>query len=326
MAAPTAGQVHIDYALSDLSIAYLQEKPPISDLIFPRVTVDFQSNKYFIWNKGDFMRDGAALRAPGARAAQIKLSLDTPGSYFADQFAAEYPIADEIVANADAAIMLQETATRVITSQLNTRKDRAFSADFCKTGVWGTDITGVAAAPGASQTLQWNDATSDPAADMQTALETLLNASGDIDGLRYKLLIGSAVRASLVNHPDAIDRIKYTEKADVKAVDGVLGAWLGVDDLIVGRRRYTTSIENQTDAFSAVFGKIALLVAVPDGPGLNIPSAGYTFEWREPGKGPVYVETYRWEENKEDRVRGITYFDQKAVATALGYFFTTITA
>src|SRR4051812_27637503 len=99
MAAPTASDVHVDYALSDLSVAYLQEKPPISDLIFPRVTVDFQSNKYFLWNKGDFMRDGAQKRAPGARAAQIKLSLDTSQTYYADQFAAEYPIADEIVAN-----------------------------------------------------------------------------------------------------------------------------------------------------------------------------------------------------------------------------------
>ena len=110
------------------------------------------------------------------------------------------------------------------------------------------------------------------------------------------------------------------------AVDAILGGWLGVDDLLVGRRRYTTSVENQTDTFSAVFGKIGLLVAVPDAPGLNTPSAGYTFEWREAGRGPMYVESYRWEETKEDRIRGITYFDQKAVATSLGYFFTSIIA
>lgn len=325
MPSPTASQVHVDYALSDLSVAYLQEKPPISDLIFPRVTVDHQSNKYFLWNKGDFMRDNAQKRAPGTRAAQIKLGLTTD-NYFADQYAEEYPVPDEVVANEDAAIQLKQTGTRVITSQIGIRKDRAFAADFCKTGVWGTDITGVAAAPGASQTLQWNDATSDPATDIQTAMETILNATGDIDGLTYKLLIGSSVRASLRNHPDAIDRIKYVEKADVSAVDAIMSAWLGVDTLLVGRRRYTTSIEDQTDTFAAVFGKIALLVAVPDAPGLNVPSAGYTFEWSEPGRGPMYVEEYRWEENKEDRIRGITYFDQKAVATPLGYFFASIIA
>lgn len=326
MPSPTSGQVHIDYALSDLSIAYMQEKPPYSDLIFPRVTVDHQSNKYFIWNKGDFFRDNAALRAPGAAFARIKLSLDTPGSYFADQYGLEYEIPDETVANEDAAIQLKQTGTRVITSQINLRKDAAFAADFLKTGVWGTDITGVSSAPSGSQTLQWNDATSDPAADLQTGLEALLNATGDIEGIRYKLVIGSAVRAALVNHPDAIDRIKYTEKADVAAVDGVLGSWLGVDDLIVARRRKTTSVERQTDAFAAVVGKVALLVAVPDGPGLNVPSAGYTFEWNEPGKGTMVIEEYRWEKDKMDIVRGYTYFDQKAVATPLGYYFTSVVA
>lgn len=326
MATPTARDVHIDYALSDLSIAYLQEKPPYSDLVFPRVNVGKQSNKYFIWNKGDFMRDTAQKRAAGADFAEIRLTLDSPGLYYADQYALEYPVPDEIVANEDAAIRLKQTGTRVITSQINLRKDAAFATDFLTTSVWGTDITGVSSAPGGSQTLQWNDATSDPATDLQTALEALLNATGDIEGLRMKLLIGSAVRASLVNHPDAIDRIKYVEKADVKAVDAILGSWLGVDELIVARRRKTTSVEGQTDTFAAVVGKVGLLVAVPESPALETPSAGYTFEWNEGGKGVMVIEEYRWEKNKEDRIRGYTYFDQKAVATSLGYFFTSIVA
>lgn len=319
MPLPTSGQVHVDFALSNLSIAYLQEKPPISDLIFPRVSVDYQSNKYFLWDKGDFFRDDAQKRAPGSDFAQTALALTT-ASYFADQYALEYMIADEIVANEDAAVQLRENATRVLTSRLNTRKDRAFAADFFTTGVWGTDLVG------GTNFTQWSDATSDPAGDLQTGLETLLNATGDIDGMRYKLLIGSAVRAVLVNHPDAVDRIKYTEKADVAAVDGILASWLGVDELIVGRRRYTTSAEGVSDTFAAVFGKNALLVAVSDTAGLATPSAGYTFEWNEGGRGPMYVESYRYEPKKSDVLRGVTYFDQKLVAAPLGYFFSSCVA
>lgn len=325
MPAPTAQQVHIDYALSNLSVAYLQEAPPISDRLFPRVPVDFQSNKYFLWSKGDFFRDDARKRAPGDDFAQMKLGLTTD-SYFADQYALEYPIYDEVVANEDAAVRLRENGTRVLTAKLMMRKDRAFAADFCTTSVWGTDITGVASAPGTSQVLQWNDAASDPAGDLQTAMETILNATGEIPGLRMKLLIGSAVRAALVNHPDAIDRIKYVQRADVAAVDGILGSWLGVDELVVARKRYTTSAEGVTDTFSAVIGKVALLVAVPDSPALEMPSAGYTFEWNEGGKGPMYVESYRYEPKKADILRGITHFDQKVVASSLGYFWNTIVA
>lgn len=318
MAAPTSNQVHVDAALTDLSIAYFQEKPPFSDMIFPRVTVDFRSNKYFEWTKADLFRDDAALHAPGAEYNQTNLNLTSASSYFCDEYGIEYPIADQIVANEDAAVQLRETATRTLTSRLNTRKDRAFATDFVKTGVWGTDKTG------GTDFTKWSDATSDPAGDLQAALEALLNATGDIEGMRYKLLIGSTVRQYLVNHPDAVDRVKYTEKANIAAVDGLLAGWLGVDELIVARRRYTTSAEGASTAtFGAVVGASALLVAVPDGPGLGVPSAGYTFEWNEAGRGPMYVESYRYDPKKSDIIRAITYFDQKAVATALGYYFAT---
>lgn len=319
MPSPTTSQVHVDYALSDLSIAYLQEKPPISDIIFPRVSVDFKSNEYFVWDKGDFFRDDARERAPGDDFAQTTLSLETQ-TYLARQYALEYKIPDETVANEDAAVQLGETATRVLTGRLNMRKDRAFAAANFTTGVWGTDLVG-----GVGFT-QWDDATSNPAGDTQTGLETLLNATGDIEGLRYKMVIGSAVRAALVNHPDAVDRIKYVQAATASAVDAILAAWLGVDELIVGRRRYTTSAEGVADTFGAVWGKNALLVAVSDSPGINTPSAGYTFAWNEGGRGDMYVERYRFEPKKSDVIRAITHFDQKVVASALGYFFSACVA
>ncbi len=326
MPSPTVNQVHIDAALSDLSVAYLQEKPPVSDLVFPRVPVDFQSDKYFVWNRADFYRDDMDIHAPGSDYQRTKLALTTD-NYRCDEFGLEYPVPDQIVKNEDAAVQLKQTGTRVLYARLSTKKDRKFVADFYKTGVWTTDITGVSSAPGASQTLQWNDATSDPAADIQTAMETISAALGEVDGLRFRLLIGAAVRAALVNHPDAIDRIKYVEKADVAAVDAIMGGWLGVDDLIVGRRTYTTSaVGAATATYGRIFGKSALLVAVPEAPGLATPSAGYTFEWNEPGKGPIYTEEYRDEPKKSDIIRSIEYFDQKQVAADLGYFFTTIIA
>jgi hypothetical protein len=314
MPSPTVNQVHVDRALTNLSIAYMQERPPFSDLIFPRVPVDFQSDVYFKWAKADLWRDDARLRAPGADFAQTKLGLTTD-SYRADQYALEYPIPDEIVKNADAAVRLEEVGTRTLQGRLSLRKDRAFAADFVKTGVWATDKVGT------TDFVKWNDATSDPAGDIQAAMETILNATGDVDGMQFKLLIGSLVRSRLVNHPDAIDRIKYTEKANVAAVDAMMAGWLGVDELVVARRRYTTSAEGDSATYAAIVSDSALLVAVPTGPGLETPSAGYTFEWNEDGKGPMYIERYRYDPKKSEILRGITYFDQKAVATDLGYFF-----
>lgn len=317
MPSPTISQAHIDYGLTDLSVAYFQETPPFSDMIFPRVTVDKQTNKFFKWNKGDFWRDDAQPHAPGDDYTQTKLSLTTD-TYSADEFAVEYAIPDQIRSNADASLRLEQTATRVVTDRLKIRKDRAFTSEFLTTGVWGTDLVGT------TNFVKFSDVTSDPSAVIQAQLEAILNATGDTQQLRYVLLMGSDVRSYLVNHPDAIERIKYTTTADIRQVDNSLAAWLGVDQIVVARRRYTTSQEGATDTFAPVVSDKMLLVAVPANPGLETPSAGYTFEWNEAGQGPMYVEQYRWDKTKSDIVRGITYFDQKLVAAELGVYFSDV--
>jgi hypothetical protein len=315
MPSPTISQVHANFPLTDLSVAYFQESPPFSDMIFPRVTVDYPTNSFYKWNKDDFWRDDAQPHAPGDDYTQTKLTLTTD-TYSVDEYGVEYAIPVQIGAAADRVLRLEQTGTRVVTDRLKVRKDRAFAADFLKTGVWATDKTGTA------DFVKWSDVTSDPSAVTQSAIETVLSATGDTEALRYVLLIGSDVRSYLVNHPDAQERIKYVEKADVRTVDGFLAAWLGVDDLVVARRRYTTSAEGAATAtFGAIVSDQALLVAVPTSPGIETPSAGYTFEWNEAGSGPMLVEKYYREENRSDIVRGITWFDQKLVASDLGVYF-----
>ena len=44
---PTMSDVHIDAALSELSIAY-KNKSFIADQVFPLVTVEKQSDKYYV--------------------------------------------------------------------------------------------------------------------------------------------------------------------------------------------------------------------------------------------------------------------------------------
>jgi hypothetical protein len=317
MPSPTITQVHTNYPLTDLSVAYFQESPPFSDMVFPRVAVDKRSNVFYRWKKEDLWRDDAQPHAPGDPYTMTRLALDTD-SYLCNEFGVEYPIADQIRSNADASLRLETVATRVVADRLKVRKDRAFAADFLKTGVWGTDKVGT------TDFVKWSDVTSDPAANIQSYLETILNATGDGLSLRYVLLVGSDVRSYLVNHPDAQERIKYTEKADIRTVDGFLSSWLGVDDFVVARRRYTTSAEGATASYGAIVSDQALLVAVPTNPGLETPSAGYTFEWNESGRGPMYVEQYRRDEIKSDIVRGITYFDQKLVASDLGVYLSDV--
>lgn len=315
MATPTTRDVIIDVGLSDLSVAYLQERPPVSDLVFPRVSVSAPSGKYYVWSQSDHWRDEARKRAPGDKFARIGMGVSTD-SYNVEEYALEQPVPDEVNAAADRIIKLKQTATRNVTSKIILKKDVAWAADFMTTGVWGTDKVGT------TDFVKWNDATSDPSADVQGGVLAISDALGDTEGMRWVAVTGTLIESRLKSHPDAIERIKYTQSATPAAVRALLAMWLGIDELIVVRRRKTTSAEG---AATATYGNVVdddfLLVAVPETPGEDTPSAGYTFVWDEGGKGDQYVEEYRDETIKSDIIRGVTHFDQKKVAAALGYFF-----
>lgn len=64
MPEPTYGDVHVQAALTAISVAYLQsEDNYIADKVFPVVPVVHQADKYFVYSKDDYFRDEAQLRA-----------------------------------------------------------------------------------------------------------------------------------------------------------------------------------------------------------------------------------------------------------------------
>ena len=81
MARPTPNDVHIDSALSNISIAYRNEAY-IADKVFPIVPVQKQSDYYFVFGKSMWYQDNVAVRAPGTRAARADYSV-TSASYIA---------------------------------------------------------------------------------------------------------------------------------------------------------------------------------------------------------------------------------------------------
>ena len=67
---PVFSDVHIQAALTQVSVAFIQDESHyIADRVFPIVPVVHQADKYFIWNKGDFFRDQAQMRADATESA-----------------------------------------------------------------------------------------------------------------------------------------------------------------------------------------------------------------------------------------------------------------
>jgi hypothetical protein len=325
MPQPTSGQVHVDAILTNISVAYLQRAESfIADKVFPVVPVDKQSDKYFVYSKNDWLRDEARVRADGTESVGSGYNITTD-NYYADVFAIHKDIGDQTRANADAPINVDREAAEFVTHRLLTRREIQFVTDFMTTGKWSKDITGVAASPTTNETIQWSDYTnSDPIEDIEAGKASILSTTG-LEA--NTLVLGYDVFRRLKNHPDLVDRIKYTSSQTI--TEDMLARMFDIERVLVSKSVKATNAEGATGAYSFTTGKTALLAHVAPSPGILTPSAGYTFSWTGVSQGlglTIGTSTFRLESLRATRVEAELAFDNKVVAQDLGYFWNSIVA
>lgn len=326
---PTRGDVHVNAPLTNISLAYAQDATNfIADRAFPTVPVAKQSDRYFYYDRGDFNRDDMKERAPGTESAGGGYNIDSTPTYYAPVFALHKDVDDQIRANSDSPLNADRDATVYLTNKALIKRERTFAASAMTTGVWGTDVAGVAAAPGAGQFLQWNDVASDPVGDIRKAITAVLGATGFEPN---KLILSTPVMNALVDHPDIVDRVKYGQTSGGPAIvnEAAIAALFGLKEVLVSKAVYNSANEGAAEASTFVAGKSALLSYVADAPGIMTPSAGYTFSWNG-WMGATNmghrVKRFRMDELEADRVEIQMAYDQKVVGSELGYFFGTAVA
>lgn len=316
MPQPHINSVHIDAILTNISVAYLQNQDNfIADKVFPVIPVDKKSDKYFTYTKNDWFRDEAQRRAPGTESAGGGYNLST-GTYSCDVWAFHKDVDDQTLANADAPLTPLRESAEFVTRRLMLRRELQFVSDFFTTGVWGTDVNlGVAGGP-----AQWSDYTSsDPINDIEVGKAEILGNTGMEANT---LVLGYDVFKALKNHPDIVDRIKYTSSQTITT--DMLASMFDVPRVIVAKAVKATNKEGAADAYDFAFGKGALLTHVAPTPGLLTPSAGYTFAWTGVSGGlgqTIGTSQFRMEAIKSDRIEAEMAFDNKVIGADLGYFF-----
>lgn len=334
MPQPNVNNVHIDAILTNISVAYLQNTNNfIADKVFPTIPVEKKSNLYFTYTKDDWFRDEAQRRADGTASAGGGYGLNQ-ATYMADVYAFHKDIGDQTRANADNPLNPDMEATQFITQRLLLRREVQWASDYFTSGVWATTITGVADAstnPTATETYVWSDyATSstyksNPIANVEDAKVKILQNTGYEPNT---LVLGYAVFQALKNHPLLVDRYKYTQAGAIVTED-LLAQLFGVERVLVAKAVVNTANEGATGTYAFTTGKSALLCYTTPNPGLMTPSAGYTFMWTGVSGGlgtTVGVSRFRMEELKSDRVEAEMAFDNKVVASDLGYFWSNIIA
>ena len=323
---PTQSDLHINAPLTNVSVAYMQEASAyVADKVFPRVPVKKQSDVFCKYSKSDWRRTDAQKRAPGTESAGSGWKVNTD-LYYAQVYAVHKDLDDQTRSNADSNWSLDKDATTFVTNQLLLKRDLDWNAAFFKDGVWAQDLTGVATAPTTNQFLKFSDAASDPIslfADLQTKF--VLQAGRKAN----TLVLGAHVVNAMKQHPDIIDRIKYTQKGIVTT--DLLATLFDVEKVLVSYASYTDVAEiNDAKAQDAAAtyqfmtnSTGALLCYSPKAPSLMEPAAGYTFTWNGYLGGNshgIRMSNFRMEHIRSDRIEGEMTYDMKVVSPDMGIF------
>lgn len=335
MALPTLGDVHVNRPLTIMSIGYLQDqKDFVASVVFPSIPVPMKSDLYYIYNRGDYFRNNMQKRAPGSPAVASGYKLAT-GTYVADVWAEKKIIDDQIRANSDQPLQPDRDATFWLTQQALINRDVNWTTAYFGTGIWGTDITGVASAPGGGQFLQWNQSGSTPLNDVLTGQLAVKRTTGLWPNV---LVLGAEVFIQLLTNAQIIDRLKYGQTAPGPVVVSTsdLEALFKVKRVVVASAIQTTSAESNVldsdttpDTFAFICGKNALLAYAADAPGIFAPSAGYTFNWTGlmgSTAAGMRIKKYRWEIDASDHVEIESAYAFAKIGKALGYFFSAAVA
>lgn len=322
-AQPTAGDVHVNQPLANVSVAYFQDQTRfIADRAFPNIPVQKQSDLFYTIPKGAFTRDQMAKRAPGTETKAIGYDVSTD-NYYCDVYGLHHPIPAQIKANYDDPLNADKEATELLTQAGLIRREVNWMTNFFGTGIWTEERAGVATGPTGTQFLRWDVASSTPIEDVEAAKVAVEELTGYEPNT---LVIDRHTLSALKNHADILDKLKYGQTAPNPAMVtlNILAQIFGVERVLVARAIKNTALEGATDVFSFIAGKNALLCYVPSSPGLYTPTAGYTFSWNgymgAAAQGQR-IRKYRVETKDSEIVEIDMAFVQKLISADLGAFF-----
>lgn len=329
---PTAGDVHVNRPLTQISVAFMQDAGNfVAGKIFPNIPVTAQSDLYYSYDRGEFNRDEMVARADGTESAGGGYTLDSKGNYFATVYSFHKDVSDRQRANADAPLNLDRDATAYVTTKALIKREKIFVQNFFKTGIWNFNRNGVASSPVAgTSVLQWNNASSTPIEDIRSAISDMLQSTGFEAN---SLVLGYQTWAALQDNPDLVERVKFSggvsNNTPAKISTRAVADLLDLNNIFVMKSIENTAQQGQTATNVFIGGKHALLCYAAPSAGIMTPTAGYTFSWTGylgAGNQGNRIKMFRMEALASDRVEIEIAFDQKVISKDLGYFFNGVVA
>jgi hypothetical protein len=330
------GDVHVQVPLTQIMIAYAQQsKDFIADKVFPVVPVDHQSDFFYKFGRRSYLQTNAALRAPGTETPGVDWTF-TKTPFFAPVWGLHTDIEDQLRSNADANFQFDTAGTELITQQMLLRRDLQWVSTNFASGLWGETLTGVSStSPTSTQFTQWDIAGSTPIEQFRAARLRFKRRTGMMPN---KAVFSTNAYNTLLDHPEIIERIKYTQTGIV--TEQLIARMLEIDEILVASAVQATNYDEEIVADTAPTtqwitgpstgdGNGVLLTYAAPRPSRNTPSAGYTFAWNGYLGASAWggrIKKYRMEHIASDRIEIEAAYTCQITAPELGTFMSNCVA
>lgn len=314
--------------LTNMSMAFFAaDSDHVAHKIFPICPVTFSTGYYYIFEKGDLTRDNVQRKPEFGKVTPAKFG-HTEDTYkcLVDQIIVgidQINAQNYLRSNVPASIDPRRAKVRFVTEQQLLHLDIEFAEHFFKTGVWANEFTGIdEGTPGASQFLKFSDANFDPVNFFDARKREIKLAGRRVPN---KLSLGYDSYIALKNHPDILERVKYTGSTANPAIvtKNVLAQILGFDEVQVLEATYNAAEEGQPDDMHFICeADGALMTYTTNSPQLDEPSAGYIFTWDMLGNGN-YMATDQFEGEPgthSEFVEGLMSWDMKKTCDELACY------
>lgn len=294
------GNVHIDKILTQISIAW-PNNGFVGEALFPAVTVQKQSDMYYVFGREGWLPERGDERAPGTEANEIPGLQVATQPYFAKEHALQIAVTDEERENADSPLSPDRDATELVTSKIMLGRELAMKnlATTASNYATGNSTT-------LSGTAQWDQTgTSHPITDTRKGITTI---HSKLFMRPNTMVIPFQVMSTLEDHADFLNRIIYSERGIFS--QDLLAALFHIEKFVVPGVGYNSAVNyGAAETLGYVWGDDVILAYVPDRPGLKTPAFGYEFQW-----GSQFVDRWREEKRASDLLRVRRRYDLKLTA------------
>ena len=255
------GQVYIDQALTSFSQQYRNDPAGfIQDIVAPVVLVDRKTGKYAYYPKSNLKAPVNSLRTGEGATARANFQVQWKSYSELNEHALKDGITKDVYEQYLDPLDPEQDTVTFLMDQMQLEREIELAAYISST----SNVTQYAA-----PSTQWNATTGagSPFLDIEAGINTM-----QINGLRSPntVVMGYQVWSQLKNHPDLLDRVKYSQLGTLTTeLFTSLFADSGITTTVVAKAAYDTTAEGLAASNSYIVGKNLWLIHSTPSPKLR---------------------------------------------------------